>query len=88
MREFIYRTHFKKDLKNSKKSGKNLEKLKKVICLLENEASLPFKFHDHKLSGKYHKHRECHIEPDWLLIYKIEKNFVILERLGSHSELF
>ncbi len=79
---------FQKDVKRVKKQGKKLILLKEVITDLTNENPLPAKFRDHKLTGNYANHRECHIMPDWLLIYKLEEHKIIFERTGSHSELF
>ena len=79
---------FQKDVKRVKKQGKKLILLKEVITDLTNESSLPAQCRDHKLTGNYTNHRECHITPDWLLIYKLEENKIIFERTGSHSELF
>lgn len=80
-----FTNQFKKDLKLAKKQGKDLDKL-----LLANGEKLDTKFKDHDLSGSYKGTRECHIEPDWLLIYEIVNNTLILMlyRLGTHSELF
>ncbi len=82
------KTRFEKDVKLSKKRGKDLEKLKDVMCLLAEEKQLPPKYKDHPLSGNYVNRRECHIEPDWLLIYKMEPGLIIFERTGTHSDLF
>lgn len=79
---------FEKDLKRSKKRGKDLSKLKHVMHLLAEEKSLPPNYKDHSLRGNYINRRECHVEPDWLLIYKKESNFIIFERTGTHSDLF
>lgn len=80
-------SRFKKDLK--KRSGqKDLDKLGSIIDLLQAEKPLPEQNRDHGLTGKYRGHRECHISPDWLLIYKIHGRFLVLVRTGSHSELF
>jgi mRNA interferase YafQ len=68
--------------------GKNMNKLDNVIIALVNKQSLESKYKDHKLIGNFKARRECHIEPDWLLIYRIEKHTLILERTGSHSDLF
>lgn len=85
-----FTNQFKKDLKLAKKQGKDLDKLFEVINILANEEKLDTKFKDHDLSGSYKGTRECHIEPDWLLIYEIVNNTLILMlyRLGTHSELF
>lgn len=79
---------FKKDYKRIKKQGKGLTDLRSVIEMLARRQPLPPKHRDHNLSGRGHKHRECHIAPDWLLIYRIAGKDLILERTGSHSELF
>lgn len=83
---------FKKDYKLAVKRGCNLKKLQEVIAMLVNEQPLPEKCKDHALtnSRNYKNMRECHIEPDWLLIYKVEKEILLLKliRTGSHSDLF
>lgn len=71
-----------------KRRGKDIEKLIDVIDLLIEEKPLPQKYLDHPLTGNYVNRRECHIEPDWLLIYKIDTPDLILERTGTHSDLF
>lgn len=88
MKEAIYRNSFEKDVNRAKKRGKNLSKLKTIIISLLNDETLPLRNRDHRLSGKYVDHRECHIEPDWLLIYKKIDNAIIFERTGSHADLF
>lgn len=77
---------FKKDFKLDQKQGLDLNKLKEIIILLANGEPLPPKNKDHQLKGNYKGHRECHIEPDWLLIYKIQDDMLILTlvRTGSH----
>ena len=82
---------FKKDVKKLSKSGsKNMSKLREVIRKLEREEPLEKEYNPHPLSGNWKDHMECHIEPDWLLIYRIDKKYneLILVRTGSHSELF
>ena len=79
---------FKKDVDRSIKRHKDQEKLKEVIIKLSNGEKLPEKYHDHKLQGSYEDFRECHIEPDWLLIYVIEGDILRLVRTGSHADLF
>ena len=88
--EVKFTSQFKKDLKLAKKQGKNLEKMYSVIEKLANGEALEAKFRDHDLTGNYKGCRECHIEPDWLLIYEIIGDVLVLMlyRLGSHSELF
>lgn len=85
-----YSAKFKKDFKLIQKQGNEIKLLQEVIELLCAEQQLPPKNKDHALSGDYAGHRECHITPDWLLIYKIEKDILTLSltRTGSHSDLF
>ena len=88
--EVKFTSQFKKDLKLAKKQRKNLDKLFEVIGILSNGNPLGAKYHDHELTGNYKGTRECHIEPDWLLIYELRDDVLVLMlyRLGSHSELF
>jgi len=79
---------FKRDLRLAVKRGKDLGKIEAIVDLLQARKPLPEKNRDHALSGDWHSHRECHIEPDWLLIYQISQDFLILERTGSHADLF
>ena len=90
MLEVRYTNQFKKDLKLCAKRNYKLSLLSEVVKMLQNELSLPEKYRDHELAGNYSGHRECHIRPDWLLIYKIENNNLILTltRTGTHSDLF
>lgn len=85
-----FTNQFKKDLKLAKKQNKSLNKLFQVINILANGGTLDEKFRDHNLTGNYRNTRECHIEPDWLLIYEIRGDVLVLMlyRLGTHSELF
>ncbi len=84
----IYTSRFKKDLKKIQKSGKSLDDFKEVVVNLINGKKIERRFKDHKLTGNYKSRRECHIAPDWLLVYKIEGDNIIFERTGSHSDLF
>lgn len=79
---------FKKDLKLAKRRGKDTGKLDKVLDLLLNEQPLAPRHRDHPLSGNYKDHRECHIEPDWLLVYMKLKMTLIAVRTGTHADLF
>lgn len=81
---------FKKELKIAKKQNKDLNKLYNVIEKLANGETLDIKYRDHELTGKYKRTHECHIEPDWLLVYEIKDEILvlILYRINSHSELF
>ena len=84
----VYTSQFKKDFKRVSKQGKDLEKLEFIIETLLSKKILDPKFKDHPLSGKWKNHRDCHIEPDWLLIYPITSDSLILERTDSHFDLF
>lgn len=88
MLEPIYKTKFKRDLKLMTKRGKSIEKLKAVIYSLIEEKPLEPKYNDHSLKGNYTDTRECHIEPDWLLIYMIKGGSITFVRTGSHADLF
>ena len=83
-------TQFKRDLKKAQKQNKNLDLLNKVLQQLADGSPLPEKNRDYALIGNYAGCRECHIQPDWLLIYEIAEDtiFLYLTRTGSHSELF
>ena len=83
-------SRFKKDYKLAKKRGYNMDLLKEVIDILASGETLPEKYLDHSLAGEYKGTRECHIAPDWLLIYRIEKDILVLglTRTGTHSDLF
>ena len=81
-------SRFKKDLRAAAAQQKSLPKLRAIIDLLQAQEPLPGRHRDHALTGNYAGHRECHLTPDWLLIYKIEPPDLILIRTGSHSELF
>jgi len=83
-----YTNQMKRDLKLAKKRGKNLSKLKAILDLLQAEKSLLEKHCNHKLSGNYKDHWECHIEGDWLLIYLPITGAISLVRTGTHSDLF
>ena len=85
-----FTSKFKRDYKRIKKQGKDLAKLEVVLETLVRGEPLPDAMRDHSLGGTYHRHRECHIEPDWLLVYEIKDDVLVLMlyRLGTHSELF
>lgn len=89
VREIIRQTQFKTDLKRIARSGRyQVAELLTVADDLANERPLPSKHRDHPLAGQWQSYRECHIKPDWLLIYKLEPERLILVRTGSHSDLF
>ena len=84
----VYTRQFERDLKRMKKRRKNLEKIKIVLRSLVEEEKLDPIHQDHKLIGNWLGRCECHIESDWLLIYKVEDDRIIFERTGNHSDLF
>ena len=88
--EVRFTNQFKKDIKLAQKQGKDIEKLFSVVDILASGEPLPAKFRDHDLTGDYKGCRECHIEPDWLLVYEKDNGLLILmlNRVGNHSELF
>lgn len=90
MLQLVTTTQFRKDIKHAKKRGLNLKKLETILDTLQREEPLDEKHRDHALVGNYLGFRECHIEPDWLLVYAIDKGQLILtaSRTGSHSDLF
>lgn len=88
MRNLIPGNQFRRDVKLAKKRGKDTDKLRELILLFEHGVSPPPRYKDHPLAGNWQHHRECHIEPDWLLIYRVLGNDVHLVRTGSHSDLF
>lgn len=90
MRKIEYHSSFKKDYKRIVKRGYDVSKLTEVLEMLAEEKELPPKYKDHDLKGDYIGCRECHITPDWLLIYEISGDNLILylTRTGTHSDLF
>lgn len=88
--EISITTQFKKDLKLARKQGKNEDRLWDIVEKLANGETLDPKYRDHSLTGEYDGYRECHIYPDWLLVYKQQNEVLVLllYRLGSHSDLF
>ena len=84
----VWTGQFKKDYKRINKQNKDIAELRSVIELLVQQKPLPAKYRDHKLTGYSKEHHDCHIESDWLLLYRFEGDNLILERTGSHSELF
>ncbi len=88
--EVKFTTQFKRDLKLAKRQGKDIGKLFEVIGTIAEDKKLSPKYRDHSLSGEYAGCRECHVEPDWLLIYEVMDSVLVLMlyRAGTHSELF
>lgn len=81
-------SQYKRDHKTILRRGWNIKKLKDVLDVLLNEEKLDRQYRDHELSGNYVGYRECHVESDWILIYKISDGELRLQRTGSHSDLF
>ena len=84
----VYTRQFARDVKRMQRRGKNPDKLKIIIRSLLREEQLDSIHRDHKLIGNWQGRRECHIESDWLLIYKAEVDRIFFERTGTHSDLF
>lgn len=90
MYSFVYSTKFKKDIKLCQKRNYDFQEFKDVIKILEKTGKLPAKYKPHILSGNYKNHWECHIKPDWLLIWLQDDELkeLVLIRTGTHSDLF
>lgn len=88
MLKLLTTRRFDKDVKLNVKRGKDLTKLHSIIESLQRRERLPPQFHDHSLSGIWSGHRECHIESDLLLVYRVENVNLILIRIGTHSDIF
>jgi len=88
MRTPVYTNRFEKDLKLMIKRGSDPESIKSVVRKLIDEIPLERKHRDHLLIGNFKDSRECHIEPDWLLIYRLEGSMILFERTGTHADLF
>lgn len=88
MRELQLTNTFKKDMKRQKKRGKSKEKLQSVMRTICRDGDAPRDCRPHNLVGNFANYRECHIEPDWLLVYVVEEEQVIFYRTGTHSDLF
>lgn len=84
----IRTSQFRRDVKLAEKRGRKMNLLKTIMTKLVKEEPLELKYKDHKLTGNYKDHRECHIEPDWLLIYRTTDKEIFFERTGTHSDLF
>lgn len=88
-RKVEYSSQFQKDIKKAQKRRMDMSKIKQLITLLINDAlPLPAVYKDHTLQGNYKGYRDAHIEPDWILIYKLSDEVLRFERTGTHSDLF
>ncbi len=88
MRTPVHTGQFRRDIRRAQMRGKEMAKLRDVLNLLLADERLPPRTRDHRLTGEFAGYRTCHIEPDWLLIYKIDGDELILARTGSHADLF
>lgn len=88
MKRVSQTTHFARDLKKMRKRGKDLDKLRGVVRQLAAGKQLDPHYRDHQLIGPWQPSRDCHIEPDWILIYTADEETLRLERTGTHSDLF
>lgn len=88
MRNSIQGTQFKRDVKLTIKRGKDISKLKTLMTLLIEDKPIPPEYKDHPLKGNWTHHRDSHIEPDWLLIYKIDGDDLYFVRTGTHADIF
>jgi mRNA interferase YafQ len=88
MKNIFQTSQFKQDFKKVKSRGKDIEKLQSLVQSILKGDPLERRYHDHPLSGKWTGSRDCHVEPDWVLIYRIDGDSLYLERTGSHSDLF
>lgn len=88
MLAIVWQSQFKRDFKNAMKRARNMEKLAHIVYELQHSRALPPRNKNHKLKGNYVNCWECHIEPDWLLIYQLTAEELILIRTGSHADLF
>ena len=84
----VQSTQFKKDVKKARKRGKDLDKLKSLLSFLIHQTPLPESYQDHPLRGNWKGYRDAHIEPDWLLLYRMDGEEVQLARTGTHADLF
>ena len=87
-RNLIIGAQFRRDAKLAQRRGKDMSKLRELILLLSQSQPLPPRYKDHPLAGEWKHHRDCHLEPDWLLIYKVDGDSLYLVRTGTHSDLF
>lgn len=88
MREVVRSTAFRKDVRRADKRGRDMTKLRAVILLLIEDSPLDVRHRDHPLKGAWLGYRDLHVEPDWVLIYKVTEAEVLLARTGTHSDLF
>ena len=88
MRRAEFSTRFARDLRLAERRGKDIAKLKRLIALLMSGLALPSSYGDHPLKGNWAGYRDAHIEPDWIMIYKVVDDTVRFQRIGTHADLF
>ena len=88
MKQVSQTKQFSRDVKRMRKRGKDLQKLQQIVTLLAEGTILPLMNSDHPLFGQWQTSRDCHVEPDWILIYTADQQSLRLERTGTHSDLF
>ena len=88
MKKVSQTRQFSRDVKRMRKRGKDLHKLQEIVRLLAEGTPLPPNYRDHPLIGPWQQSRDCHIEANWILIYTVDKDSLLLERTGTHSDLF
>ena len=88
LREVVTTSAFERDIKRLRKRGKDMERLRAVVDTLRRGHPLLSRHRDHALSGDWQGFRDCHVEPDWVLVYRIDEDVVYLTRTGTHSDLF
>ncbi len=88
MRDVVYLPALKKDQTRMVRRGKDMQKLIDAVAYLAREGVLPSRYDSHKLQGGYAGYRECHLESDWLLVYALTLETVVISRTGSHADLF
>lgn len=88
MKKVSQTTQFSRDVKRMRKRGKDLGRLQEVVRLLAAGMALPARHRDHPLVGQWEPSRDCHVEPDWILIYTSDSESLRLERTGTHTDLF
>jgi mRNA interferase YafQ len=87
MAEIVYSRRFRKDVKLCRKQGKDMGKLREIFDIMLSGQSIPPRYKDHALVGKWKGFRDVHLEPDWVLVYCMEKDTIYLSATGSHSDL-
>jgi mRNA interferase YafQ len=88
MRKIILTSQFKRDVKLAEKRHKDMSKLREAFYLLAQAEALPVRYKDHPLTGEWKHHRDLHLEPDWLLIYKVDCDEIFMVRTGTHTDIF